>query len=94
MVSTMSTLAEIEAAADTLSKEDKESLLRFLAVRLREEHAGVSPRIYADEEVAAMLAEDNADRNIRQAGLHAGAWEVADDFDAPLPEGFWLGEDA
>ncbi len=29
----------------------------------------------------------------RIAGLHAGAWEVSDDFDAPLPDEFWLGEE-
>jgi len=28
----------------------------------------------------------------RVAGLHAGAIQPADDFDAPLPEDFWLGE--
>jgi len=27
----------------------------------------------------------------RTPGLHAGAWEVAADFDTPLPEEFWLG---
>ena len=26
-------------------------------------------------------------------GLHAGAWELADDFDAPLPDEIWLGHD-
>ena len=30
----------------------------------------------------------------RSAGLHAGAWEVAADFDAPLPDEFWLGREA
>lgn len=30
----------------------------------------------------------------RIAGLHAGAWTVAPDFDAPLPDEFWLGKDA
>ena len=30
----------------------------------------------------------------RQAGLHEGAWEVADDFDAPLPDEFWFGKEA
>ena len=30
----------------------------------------------------------------RTAGLHAGAWEVAEDFDAPLPDEFWLGRSA
>ncbi len=31
---------------------------------------------------------------VRSAGLHAGAWEVAADFDAPLPDEFWLGREA
>ena len=57
----MSTLAEIEAAADSLCSEDKEALLRFLAMRLRKDRASAEPRIYADGEVAAMLAEDEAD---------------------------------
>ena len=86
----MNTLAEIEAAANSLSAKDKESLLRFLAVRLRKERAEAIPRIYTDEEVAVMCAEDEAEGahfragTTRQADLHAGAWEVADDFDAPL----------
>ncbi len=57
----MSTLAEIKAAADSLSPEEKEELLRFLAVRLRKERLQPAPRIYSDEEVASMLAEDEAD---------------------------------
>lgn len=28
----------------------------------------------------------------RQANLHSGAMRMSDDFDAPLPEKFWLGE--
>ena len=27
----------------------------------------------------------------RISPLHAGAWQVRDDFDQPLPEGFWMG---
>ena len=30
----------------------------------------------------------------RIPGLHAGQYWITDDFDAPLPEGFWLGTDA
>ena len=56
----MSTLAEIEAAADSLPSEQKEELLRFLAMRLRKERALPRPRLYSDEELAAMLAEDEA----------------------------------
>ena len=57
----MSTLAEIETAAESLSSEEKEELLRFLAMRLRKERAMQKPRIYSDEELATMIAEDEAD---------------------------------
>ncbi len=57
----MSTLTEIEDAADSLSSEEKEALLRFLAMRLRRERASLEPRIYADDEMTTMLAEDEAD---------------------------------
>ena len=30
----------------------------------------------------------------RVSGLGKGKWWVADDFDAPLPDEFWLGRDA
>ena len=56
----MSTLAEIEAAADSLPSEQKEELLRFLAMRLRKERTLPKPRIYSEEELASMIAEDQA----------------------------------
>ena len=57
----MTTLAEIENAADSLPSAEKEQLLRFLAMRLRKERALPQPRIYSGEETAAMIAEDEAD---------------------------------
>ena len=57
----MRTLTEIEQAADSLSPEEKETLMRFLAVRLRKERSQPKPRIYSDEELGTMLAEDEAD---------------------------------
>jgi len=64
----MSTHTEIEAAADSLSPEEKEELLRFLAMRLRKERPQPAPRIYSDEEVASMLAEDEEDgERLRQS---------------------------
>lgn len=69
----MSTLAEIEAAADALPREQAEQLYQHLAQRLSGKPLAQGPRI---------------------AGLHEGAWEVAPDFDAPLPDEFWLGKDA
>jgi hypothetical protein len=59
--SAMSTLVEIETAADSLSSEEKEELLRFLAMRLRGNRRLPKPRIYSDEELATMLAEDEAE---------------------------------
>jgi hypothetical protein len=32
-------------------------------------------------------------KKTRVAGLHAGQMTVQDDFDDPLPDEFWLGED-
>lgn len=57
----MSTLAEIESASDSLSSAEKEELLRFLAMRLRKERVAPDPRLYSAEEMASMLAEDEAD---------------------------------
>ena len=59
---TMSTLAEIEAAADALPPQQKQELLLFLAARLRAESGNPpEPRKFSAEQVAAWLAEDNAD---------------------------------
>ena len=69
----MSTLAEIEHAADALPPEEFAILLEHLSKRSRS--MGVPPRE-------------------RVAGLHPGAIVMAPDFDAPLPDEFWLGKDA
>ena len=73
----MNTLAEIEAAAESLPLKQQEQLLAFLAARFVRNSESVS------EPVAAP----------RRAGLHEGKWDVAPDFDAPLPDDFWLGRD-
>jgi len=57
----MSTLAEIEAAADALPAAQKEELLLFLAVRLREGRALPQPRDFTKEQMDAWIAEDEAD---------------------------------
>ena len=60
----MNTLPEIEAAADALSSEQKQELLLFLAARLRAQGARPpEPRQFSREEIAAWIAEDNADMN-------------------------------
>ena len=57
----MSTLTEIEAAADALPAGQKQELLLFLAVRLREGRAFPQPRDFPKAEMEAWIAEDEAD---------------------------------
>jgi hypothetical protein len=75
----VNTLAEIEAAAEALPEEQKEQLLAFLAARLG---------------WTLDRSDARSSSAVRRAGLHAGAWQVAPDFDAPLPDEFGLGGDA
>jgi hypothetical protein len=72
----VSTLAEIEAAADALPQEQKEQLLVLLAARL----GWTLDRKGGD-----------TSGSVRRASLHAGVWQVAPDFDVLLPDEFWLG---
>lgn len=64
----MSTLTEIETAADKLSPEHKQELLLFLAARLRAPGARPpEPRKFSKEQMAAWIAEDEEDmRRLRE----------------------------
>lgn len=58
----MSTLAEIEAAADTLTPEQKQQLLLFLATRLRAEGTKLpEPRKFSREQIAGWISQDETD---------------------------------
>jgi hypothetical protein len=58
----MSTLAEIERAADALSPEEKERLILFLAARLRSEGVRApAPRTFTRAQLDAWIAEDEAE---------------------------------
>ena len=58
----MSTLAEIEQAADALTPEQKQELILFLVARLRADGAQMpTPRKFTKEEMAGWIAEDEAD---------------------------------
>lgn len=65
----MSTLAEIEKAADTLPPQEKQELILFLAARLRAAGARLpDPRHYSREQVESWIAEDEADLQRFQRG--------------------------
>jgi hypothetical protein len=55
----MSTLTEIEAAADQLRPEEKQELILFLATRLRATGAELPPpRSFSKEQIQQWIAED------------------------------------
>jgi hypothetical protein len=58
----MSTLAEIQAAAEVLPPEQKQELMLFLAARLRGQGARMpEPRRFSSQQTAEWIAEDEAD---------------------------------
>ena len=58
----MSTLAEIEAAADALPDGDKQQLLLFLAARLRAQAGQLpTPRTFSPEQLKDWIAVDEAE---------------------------------
>ncbi len=58
----MSTLAEIEKAAEALPPEQQQELMLFLGARLRAERAALpEPRQLFREQVQSWVAEDEAD---------------------------------
>ena len=66
----MSTLAEIEKAAETLSPDEKERLILFLAARLRSEGVRMPPPPTLTRElIDAWIAEDEAElRTLKREG--------------------------
>lgn len=57
----MSTLAEIEAAADGLTVGQKQELLLYLASKLRAQSALPTPRKFSREEMEGWVTRDEQD---------------------------------
>jgi hypothetical protein len=64
----VTTLADIEAAADALPAKEKQELLLFLAARLRGHGRELpEPRTFSREQMAAWITQDEADmKRLRQ----------------------------
>jgi len=66
----MSSLAEIEAAADALPSHQKQELLLFLLSRLKAQAALLPPpRKFAPEQVADWISQDEADMKRFREGV-------------------------
>ena len=72
----MNTLVRIAEQTQKLPEPLQKEVLDFIEF-LQHKHA---------------LSTAPANTRQRQAGLHAGLVSVADDFDAPLDDAFWLGQ--
>ena len=58
----MSTLAEIEKAAEQLTPQQQQELMLFLGARLRADRSSLpEPRQFSREQVQSWVAEDEAD---------------------------------
>ena len=65
----MSTLVEIEAAADALPPPQQQELILHLARRLRASGGPLSePRLFSEQQVKAWLDEDEEDMRQFRAG--------------------------
>jgi len=74
----------------TISLAKAQSQLRELA-SLAE--AGVEIVLTeADRPIARLLPVTSRSPGRRIPGLHPGALQASEDFDAPLPDGYWLGD--
>lgn len=75
--------ADLEPLVDKLSTEERLRLANY-ALRITHQIRAQSP-----PEVANAVVPPG--RAGRRPGLHSGAATIRDDFDAPLPDAFWLG---
>lgn len=65
----MSKLEEIEAAVENLPSEQKQELMFFIVKRLRAQGIKMpDPKQFSSEQVAAWIAEDEADMDRFQKG--------------------------
>ncbi len=58
-----------------------------------QEKLRVLARLAAAVSAESLTNETTAPHPERVPNLHPGAFEMADDFDEPLPDEFWLGKD-
>ena len=64
--------------------------LRRLARLPETEQERIAARLQAELD---MIATEVRPQGKRVAGLGEGTFEIPDDFDEPLPEAFWLGQE-
>ncbi|MBU4398095.1 MAG: type II toxin-antitoxin system prevent-host-death family antitoxin [Planctomycetes bacterium] len=56
-------------------------------------HTGVEVVLTKNNSPVATLVPVEPPAAVRLSGLHPGAIQTSDDFDRPLPDAFWMGEE-
>jgi antitoxin (DNA-binding transcriptional repressor) of toxin-antitoxin stability system len=74
----------------TVDVEQAQDRLRELLARVAE---GTEVILTDHEQPFARISPISSPAAPRIPDLHPGAFQPSDDFDAPLPDGFWLGEE-
>jgi putative addiction module component (TIGR02574 family) len=96
------TVKQLIATALALSESERLQLAGELIVSLKSEERApldekwreIVKRRFAEFRAgpATAVTRKVAKQEKRVLGLHAGMYDIAADFDAPLPDEFWLGE--
>jgi len=76
----------------TLTVEEAQTKLPELLKLARAGHEVIIEDLQEGKAKLVPVAE-SLNQGPRVLGLHEGQWWMADDFDAPLPDSFWLGKD-
>lgn len=71
----------------TVDVRDAQTTLLDLLAKVRE---GVEIILADGATPLARLVPMSSPTTLRKAGLHAGSISTSEDFDEPLPEGFWF----
>lgn len=71
---------------------DIRELHQNLEALLIEVKSGIELVVMDDNLPVARLVPPQVLSKKREPGLHRGSMQMADDFDAPLPDNFWLGD--
>ena len=92
--SNMSSLAEIEKAAEALPSEQKEKLILFLGARLRAERVGSpEPRQFSQEQIQPSMSEDRRTLSPAERAADFRRWAASHDSGPGLPDSA-VGRDA
>jgi antitoxin (DNA-binding transcriptional repressor) of toxin-antitoxin stability system len=79
----------------TMDVTEKTSLKELVTLAKQESEVVLTEGQKPVAKVVPITAEPELPGKLpgRKLGLHAGAWVVSDDFDQPLPDEYWLGQE-